>query len=62
MALRTVVGAGDDMAAYRQRWKEGRWWWWMGPGDSMQFVGTGQYTRMTCPVELTGTAAADEKD
>ena len=29
-ALREIVEAGGDMAEYRRRWEEGRWWWFVG--------------------------------
>ncbi len=59
VTLRTAVDAGGDMAAYRQqRWKQGKWWWWLGPGGTMQLAGKGRFTQMRCPPSMAGGDAS----
>ena len=37
-ALREIVETGGDMAAYRQRWADGRWWW-LSSGNQTVYAG-----------------------
>lgn len=55
VVLRTAVDAGGNVTAYRQRrWKQGKWWWWLGPGGAMQLAGKGRFTHMRCPPGMAG--------
>lgn len=44
-ALRAVVDTAGDMAQYKKRWEEGRWWW-MSTAD--QIVPGGPSWYQTC--------------
>ena len=50
-ALQAVVDTGGDMPAYRQRWKEGKWWWL---STSNQTVYAGKDLAQTCKKARAG--------